>query len=121
MGYRLWGVHKGSTTLQATVRLYRGGSLIKETTGSYYTTSSVKTFEVRFSQGISLRAGVLYTATSQLTTNGHQTHAHGDGMPSISCAGITVTFAKSSKDNNNSGVSYGQIPALIFLSPTRHC
>ena len=121
MGYRLWGVHQGSTTFQATVRLYRGSSLIEEKTESYYTTSPVKTFEVRFSQGISLRAGVLYTATSQLTTNGHQTHAHTDGMPSISCAGITVTFAKSSKDNNDSGVSDGQIPALIFLTPTRHC
>ena len=95
--------------------------MIEEKTGSYYTTSSVKTFEVRFSQGISLRAGVLYTATSQLTTNGYQTHAHGDGMLSISCAGITVTFAKSCKDSNESSVPRGQIPAFIFRSTISHC
>ncbi|PFX16473.1 Collectin-11 [Stylophora pistillata] len=56
LGYRLWGVYSGSTTFQVSIRLYRGSSLIAEKTGSYYTTSSVKTFEVRFSSGISLRA-----------------------------------------------------------------
>ncbi|XP_022804943.1 hemicentin-1-like [Stylophora pistillata] len=119
LGYRLWGVYSGSTTFQVTIRLYRGSSLIAEKTGSYHTTSSVKTFEVRFSSGISLRAGVLYTATSKLTTSGSNTHAHQDGMSSSSCSGITVTFMKSSRDTNASDVSRGQIPALIFRSS--HC
>ncbi|XP_022804941.1 neural cell adhesion molecule L1-like isoform X2 [Stylophora pistillata] len=119
LGYRLWGVNSGSTTFQVTIRLYHGSSLIAEKTGSYYTTSSVKTFEVRFSSGISLRAGVSYTATSKLTTGGSNTRAHLDGMSSTSCSGITVTFTKSSKDINGSRVSSGQIPALIFRSG--HC
>ncbi|PFX16471.1 Peroxidasin-like [Stylophora pistillata] len=119
LGFRLWGVNRGSATFQVTIRLYRGSSLIAEKTGSYYTTSSVKTFEVRFSSGISLRAGVSYTATSKLTTSGSDTHYHNDGMSSTSCSGITVTFAKSSKDTNSSDVSRGQIPALIFTSS--HC
>ncbi|PFX16472.1 Collagen alpha-1(VI) chain [Stylophora pistillata] len=120
LGYRLWGVTSGSTTFQVTIRLYRGSSLIAEKTGSYYTTSSVKTFEVRFSSGISLRAGVVYTATSKLTTTGSLTHAHSDGMSSTSCSGITVTFMKSAKGNNGSNVSGGQMPALI-LSSSPHC
>ena len=115
-GYRLWGVSSGSTTFQVTIRLYRGSSLISEKTGSYYTRSKAETFEVRFSQGISVRAGVLYTVTSQLTTSGFATHAHNDGMSSASCSGVTVTFKKSSKDTNGSNVSSGQIPALIFRS-----
>ncbi|XP_022804945.1 BTB/POZ domain-containing protein 3-like isoform X2 [Stylophora pistillata] len=120
LGYRLWGVYSGSTTFQVSIRLYRGSSLIAEKTGSYYTTSSVKTFEVRFSSGISLRAGILYTATSKLTTGGSQTHAHIDGMSSTSCYGITVTFKKSSKSTNGSSVPNGQIPALIFDIPSRY-
>ena len=115
-GYRLWGVRSGSTTFQVTIRLYRGSSLIAENTGSYFTRSTDQTFEVRFSQGISVRAGVSYTATSKLTTSGSDTHAHQDGMSSASCSGVTVTFKKSSKDTNDSNVSRGQIPALIFRS-----
>ncbi|KAJ7370058.1 E3 ubiquitin-protein ligase mycbp2 [Desmophyllum pertusum] len=116
-GYRLWGVYSGSTTYQVTIRLYRGSSMIAEKTGSYFSRSTDQTFEVHFSQEISIRAGVLYTATSQIT--GAESHAHTDGMSSASCSGVTVTFIKSSKDINGSDVSNGQIPALIFRS--RQC
>ena len=114
-GYRLWGVSSGSTTFQVTVRLYRGSSMIAEETGSYNTRSSVETFEVHFSQEIYIRAGLLYTATAQITTSA-SSFAHTDGISSASCSGVTVTFKSSSKDNNASNVSRGQIPALIFRS-----
>ena len=114
-GYRLWGVKSGSTTFQVTIRLYRGSSMIAEKTGSYNTRSSVKTFEVHFSQQISIRAGLLYTATATITTSEYS-FAHNDGMSSASCSGVTVTFKSSSKDSNSSNVSQGQIPALIFRS-----
>jgi len=114
-GYRLWGVYSGSTTFQVTIRLYRGSSMIAEKTGSYNTRSSVKTFEVHFSQEIYVRAGLLYTATAQITTSTSSFY-HTDGMSSASCSGVTVTFKSSSKDTNSSGVSHGQIPALIFRS-----
>ena len=113
-GYRLWGVDSGSTTFQVTIRLYRGSSMIAEKTGSYFSRSTDQTFEVHFTQEISIRAGLLYTATSQMT--GAYSHAHNDGMASASCSGVTVTFIKSSKDSNGSNVSSGQIPALIFRS-----
>ena len=64
-GYRLWGVNSGSNSFQITIRLYRASTLIAERTGSYATSSSVKTFEVHFSQGIPIRAGVRYTATAK--------------------------------------------------------
>ena len=89
--------------------------MIAEKTGSYYTSSSVKTFEVHFSQEISIRAGLLYTATAQITTSARSFY-HEDGMSSASCSGVTVTFKSSSKDSNSSGVNRGQIPALIFRS-----
>ena len=114
-GYRLWGAYSGSTTYQVTIRLYRGSSMIAETTGSYYTRSSAKTFEVHFSQEISIRAGLLYTATAQITTS-ESSFAHEDGMSSASCSGVTVIFKSSSKGNNGSNVNRGQIPALIFRS-----
>ena len=114
-GYRLWGVSSGSTTFQVTIRLYRGSSMIAEKTGSYNTRSSVKTFEVHFSQEISIRAGLLYTATAQITTSASSFY-HNDGMSSASCSGDTVTFKSSSKDTNQSTVNEGQIPALIFRS-----
>ncbi len=112
-GYRLWGVSRGSTTFQVTIRLYRGSSLLAEKTGSYFTRSSVQTFEVLFSQEISIRSGVVYTATSKITTS-VSSFAHNDGMSSTSCSGVTVTFTSSSKDSNGSSFSDGQIPALIF-------
>jgi len=114
-GYRLWGVNSGSTTFQVTIRLYRGSSMIAEKTGSYNTRSNVKTFEVHFSQEISIRAGLFYTATAQITTS-TKSFYHEDGMSSAPCSGVTVTFKSSSKSNNGSLVNRGQIPALIFRS-----
>ena len=104
-----------STSFQVTIRLYRGSSLISEKSGSYATRSSVKTFEVHFSQRISIRAGVTYTATARITTT-KQSFYIKDGMASASCSGVTVTFKSSSKDSNGSRQSRGQIPALIFRS-----
>ncbi|XP_068706768.1 uncharacterized protein [Montipora foliosa] len=113
-GYRLWGVSSGSTSFQVTIRLYRGSNLLAEKTGSYPTSYSVKTFEVLFSHGILIRAGVTYTATSKVTTSS-RSFAHNDGVTSASCSGVTVTFAsKSSRDTNGSSRSQGQIPALTF-------
>ena len=115
-GYRLWGVSSGSTSYQVTIRLYRGSNLIAEKTGSYATSSSVKTFEVHFSQVISIRAGVTYTATARIVTS-TDSFTHSDGVASASCSGVTVTFkSKSSKDSNGSSQSIGQIPVLIFCS-----
>ncbi|XP_068705583.1 uncharacterized protein [Montipora foliosa] len=115
-GYRLWGVSSGSTTFQVTVRLYRGSTLLAEKTGSYTTSSSVKTFEVLFSHGISIHSGVTYTATSKITTS-YYSYYLSDGVASASCSGVTITFAqKSSRDTNGSRRSIGQIPAWIFRS-----
>ena len=114
-GYRLWGVNGGSTTFQVTIRLYEEGILIGERTGSYFTRGSDRTFKVYFLQGISIRAGLSYTATAKIVTN-KLTYSLQNGMSSKSCSKVTVTFKKSSKDSNSSGVSIGQIPALIFRS-----
>ena len=95
-GYRLWGVNSGSTSFQVTIRLYRGSSLIAEETGSRATSSSVKTFEVHFSQVISIRAGVTYTATARIVTSRNFFYLT-DGLASTSCSGVTVNFTSSSK------------------------
>ncbi|XP_067048561.1 uncharacterized protein [Acropora muricata] len=84
-GYRLWGVARGSTSFQVTFSLYRGSTLLATKTGSYPTSSSVKTFEVHFSRGISIRAGVTYTATAQITTRSTSNY-HSDGVASASCS-----------------------------------
>ena len=115
-GYRLRGVRSGSTSYHVTIRLYLGSSLIAEKTGSYATRSSVKTFEVQFSQVISIHAGVTYTATARIATR-KASYSFSDGMASASCSGVTVTFkSKSSKDSNSSSRGGGQIPVLIFRS-----
>ena len=114
-GYRLWGVNSGSTTFQVTIRLYQEGILIGERTGSFFTRASDKTFKVYFLQGISIRAGLSYTATAKIVTN-KSTNYLQDGMSSTSCSKVTVTFKNSSKNSNGSNTSRGQIPALIFDS-----
>ena len=115
-GYRLWGVYSGSTSYQVTIRLYRGSTLIAEKTGSYATSSSVKAFEVHFSQVISICAGVTYTATARIVTS-NNSFTHRDGVASASCSGVTVNFkSRSSKDSNGSSQRIGQIPVLIFRS-----
>ncbi|XP_020617145.1 BTB/POZ domain-containing protein 6-like [Orbicella faveolata] len=106
-GYRLWGVTSGSTTFQVTIGLYRGSSTIAEKTGSYNTRSTGKTFEVQFLQEISIRAGLLYSATAKITTSA-SSFAH----TLTACQELHVLA--SSKDSNSSGVGSGQIPALIF-------
>ena len=115
-GYRLWGVSSGSTSFQVAIRLYRGSNLIAQKTGSYATSSSVKTFEVHFSQVISIRANVTYTATARIVTSRSSFYLT-NGLASTLCSGVTVIFkSKSSKDSNGSSQSGGQIPALIFRS-----
>ena len=114
-GYRLWGVSSRLTSFQVTIRLYRGSNLIAQKTGSYATSSSVKTFEVHFSQVISIRAGVTYTATARIVTSRNSFYLT-DGLASASCSGVTVNFKSSSKDSNSSNQSRGQIPVLIFRS-----
>ena len=114
-GYRLWGVYSGSTTFQVTIRLYQEGTLIGERTGSYSTRASDRTFKVYFLQGISIRAGLSYTATAKIVTN-KLTYYLENGMSSTSCSKVTVTFKNSSKNSNGSSTSRGQIPALIFDS-----
>ena len=106
------------TSFQVTIGLHRGSTLIAQRSGSYPTSSSSKTFEVLFSQGIFIRAGFRYAATAEITTS-DSSHAHYDGMASTSCSGVTVTFKRSSKDSNASKPSQGQIPALMFRSS--HC
>ena len=87
-----------------------------EKNGSYATSSSVKTFDVHFTQVISIRAGVTYTATARIVTSA-ASFAHSDGLASATCSGVTVTFkSKSSKDSNSSSQGRGQIPVLIFRS-----
>ena len=93
--------------------MYRGSTLIATKSGSYPTSSSVKTFEVHFSQVISIRAGNTYTATAKITTS-YRSFYLSDGITSASCSGVTVTFQSSSKDGNGSDRNEGQIPALIF-------
>lgn len=114
-GYRLWGVIVGSTTYQVTIRLYQEGILITERSGSFFTRASDKTFKVYFSQGISIRAGLRYTATAKIVTS-KNSYTLRNAMSSTSCSKVTVTFQSSSKDSNGSGESRGQIPALIFGS-----
>ena len=90
--------------------------MIGEKTGSYATSSSVKTFEVHFFQVISIRSGVTYTATARIVAS-TSSFAHTDGVASASCSGVIVNFkSKSSKDSNGSSQSIGQIPVLIFRS-----
>ena len=89
--------------------------MIAEKTGSYNTRSSVKTFEVHFSQEISIRAGLLYTATAKITTSARSFY-HADGQSSASCSGARVTFQSSSKSTTATHGGWGQIPALIFRS-----
>ena len=114
-GYGLWGVNSGSTSFQLTIRLYRGSNLIAEKTGSYATSFSAKTFEVHFSQVMSIRAGVTYTATARIVTS-RLSFRHSDGVASASCSGVTVNFNSSLKNSNGSRQSNGQIPVLIFRS-----
>ena len=115
-GYRLWGVSSGSTSFQVTFSLYHDSTVIATKTGSYLTRSSDKTFEVHFSRGISIRAGVTYTAAVRITTGAHSFFLT-DGVGSTYCSGIRVTFsANLSKNTNGSTKSRGQIPALIFRS-----
>ena len=114
-GYRLWGVRSGSTSFYVTIRLYRARSLIAEKTGTYATSSNVKTFEVHFSQAIILQAGVTYTATARIATSAESYYLQ-NGLSSTSCSGVRVTFKSSSRSSNGSDRSGGQIPALIFRS-----
>lgn len=115
-GYRLWGVKSvSSTTFLVTMSLYREHSLIANKNGTYPTNSSVKTFEVHFSQEIAISPNITYTAAVRIVTSA-SSYDHNDGMSSASCSGVSVIFTTSSMDSNGSSQQYGQIPSLILLS-----
>ena len=66
--YRLWGVSGTSTSLQVTICVYRGSSLVAEkSTSSYAARTSVRTFEVHFSRVISIHTGVKYATTARIS------------------------------------------------------
>lgn len=116
-GYRLWGFRSDFTRhFQVTIRLYRGSSLVAERTLLHVAGLTNRTFEVRFSQGVSIRAGVLHTATAKVVAFQYFQFYKYD-MASVSCSGVTVTFKRSSKVNTNAYTRSDQIPALIFRSP----
>jgi len=85
--------------------------LIANETGTYPTNSSVKTFEVHFSQEITITSYFRYTAVVRIVS-----YALDDGMSATRCSGVGVDFLTSSKYGDRSDVSRGQIPALILLS-----
>lgn len=90
-------------------------TLIANETGTYPTNSSVKTFEVHFSQEIAITRYKKYTAVVRIVTS-ELSYALDDGMSSTFCSLVLVLFSTSSKYGNRSDVSTGQIPALIWLS-----
>lgn len=115
-GYRRWGVRSvNSTTFLVTMSLYREHRLIANKTGTYPTNSSVKTFEVHFSQEIAISPNITYTAAVRIVTSA-SSYAHNDGMSRASCSGVSVNFTTSSMDSNGSRQQFGQIPSLILLS-----
>ena len=76
-----------SSSLLVTICLFRGSSLVaKKSTSSYAARSSVKTFEVQFSQVTKIRAGVKYTTTARITRSKYSLSLN-DGMP---CASSSV-------------------------------
>jgi len=115
LGYRLWGVSNywRWTSFRVTFGLYRAGHLITEKSGYYTTSKDKKTFKVLFPQGVSIRAGIRYTATAKITTQ-YESFYHEFGMSSTSCSNVTVTFKSPSESSSATGVTRGQIPALIF-------
>lgn len=111
VGYRLWGVHTGRGTHTVTITV-KNSQVLASHSGSYTTTSTQKTFEVRFPTPVKLVKGVKYSLLALL--KGPNAHQGTGGSSSVVCDGVKVTFSSSSYSKNGSIVSGGQIPALIF-------
>ena len=127
-GYRLWGLGRRKPDIRlfpgfdATIRLYRNKTLIAEKTKYSSTISWYDTFEVHFSQEISILAGVTYIAAIKITPMERPDPLtslyHDSAMRHVSCSGVNVTFTSSPiRGNNGSNERRGQIPALIFRAP----
>ena len=113
-GYRLWGIRiRRITDFQVSIRLYRGSYLIAEKTGSYIDKSGDVTFEVYFSQEISLSTGILYTATAKIIAPRY--YQRNMVVESASCFGVNVTFKTSSLKTTYR--AWNEIAALIIRSP----
>ena len=83
----------------------RGSNLIAQKTGSYATSSSVKTFEVYFPSDFDPRS-CDYAATARIAKS-TTSYSLDDGMASASCSCVSVTFKTSSKSSNGSCQSGG--------------
>ena len=128
LGYRMWGVgsprYIDSANVRAFIRLYNNSNLVAERNGKFTHYMNIRTdgrtFEVLFSQAITLYPGVRYTATSKMITDPNQYCAyHIDGMASAFCSGVKITFMSSSRTSDGSpwDLTMGQIAAFILKSP----
>lgn len=72
--------------------MYRGSSLVAEkSTSSYAARTSVRTFEVHFSQVISIGTGVKYATTARISRSKYflsLIFLINDGMACASCSGV---------------------------------
>ncbi|XP_046581174.1 LOW QUALITY PROTEIN: BTB/POZ domain-containing protein 6-like [Haliotis rubra] len=115
-GYRLYGPESESAPTTYSVTTYFGNeenvlqSKIQDRTE--YTVNS-KLFDVTFEEPVAMAAGVWYTLA--VLIKGRKTFGGQNGKVELLCPdGVTFTFRNSQYSYNDTCVSEGQIPSLLY-------
>lgn len=112
LGFRLWGVASGTATYSITIQIKQASQILSTWTGTYRSTSSEKTYPVRFSEPVKLVSSKTYSLIASI--RGQNVYRGQSGTSLHTCNGTNIKFDVSHDDQNYSNVQRGQIPAVIF-------
>ena len=117
-GLRLFGKENNSYWVDLEIKNAENKSLLSSKAGSFSSEilpsklGHFYGFEVFFDSVLVLKRHVTYSIEALIT--GSSSSSGGNGLKSVKCQGVTITFMNSKYSGNGTGVKQGQFPELLF-------
>ena len=117
-GFGLYGSSKGGSNYNVVMQLKKCGNILATNSTNFFSDGSSDAFPVYFKNAVQIEPDNWYTASVIL--EGSELSFFGqDGLSEVSVAGqVSFQFQCSSESTNGTGVQGGQIPEILFYSPS---
>ena len=113
VGYGLYGSCEGSVEYQVTIELKRDGRPLRCKSHIISSDGSSDRFDVLFDSPFQIEANKYYTA-NLFVDNADNGYFGRGGVSHVRCGDINFTFKASSEDQDDTGVTKGQIPEILY-------
>ena len=115
-GVGIYGTKDGASIPSVKLDIFdnTGKNLNSITVRDIPCTGSDTPVPIRWSTGVALRKDTEYTVSVVIESPGHVTYKGKAGTPQVTIENNTFTFTSSSRCNNSTNETHGQIPQLLF-------